>query len=400
VITSAIALARSRQSEKTDSELLIHALGQLDVAKLTKEQQLSLLRAYALTFIRLDEPGTLLASTLAKRFDAFYPAKDNDLNRELCGMLVYLKSPTVIDKTLKLLAEESGPEPGKMSEVLARNSRYGGTVAQMLANQPDLQKLHYCFVLRNMKYGWTLEQRKAYLKFLEGEREKSGGASYRGFIDNMRQDFLDNATEAERVALQSTIAETQPKPESLPKAIGPGKDWTLDEVAALTANGLTNRDFAKGQRAYAAARCVMCHRFGGEGGATGPDLTNVAGRFSFKDLTESIIDPSKVISDQYKGSKIQTTAGEIIAGRIANQANGIITVIIDAEDATKVKELKEGDIEAILPSTVSLMPKDLLKPLNKEEILDLLAYLESRGNPNDPMFQQRPEVGDQGSEGK
>ncbi len=139
----------------------------------------------------------------------------------------------------------------------------------------------------------------------------------------------------------------------------------------------------------------MCHRFGGEGGATGPDLTNLAGRFSFKDLSESIIDPSKVISDQYRGSKIQTSAGEIITGRIVNQADGIITIVTDAEDATQVKELRADDIEAIAPSTVSLMPKDLLKPLNKEEILDLLAYLESRGNPNDPMFKQKPEAGDQ-----
>jgi putative heme-binding domain-containing protein len=130
----------------------------------------------------------------------------------------------------------------------------------------------------------------------------------------------------------------------------------------------------------------MCHRFGGEGGATGPDLTNVAGRFSFRDLSESIIDPSKVISDQYKGSKIQTTAGEIIAGRIVNEADGVFTIVTDAEDATKVREIKESDIEAIQPSAVSLMPKDLLKPLNKEEILDLFAYLQSRGNPNDPMF--------------
>ena len=100
----------------------------------------------------------------------------------------------------------------------------------MLANQPDKQKLHYAFVLRNMKYGWTLEQRRAYLEFLEKEREKSGGASYQGFIDNMRKDFLENASEAERFALKSTIAETQPKPTSLPKPNGPGKDWTLAEA--------------------------------------------------------------------------------------------------------------------------------------------------------------------------
>ncbi len=384
LIMSALALAR--QGEKSDGPRLVQALGELDFANLTKEQQLGLTRAYALTFIRQGEPSPVLAAQLAKRFDPFYPAKDRDLNRELSRFLVYLKSPTVIDKTIKLIQEKSEPEPEDISELLARNPGYGGTIAKMLANQPDKQKLHYAFVLRNMKYGWTLEQRRAYLEFLENERDKSGGASYQGFIDNMRKDFLDNASEAERIALKSTIAETQPKPASLPKPKGPGHDWTLAEVDALTKSGLSNRSFENGQRAYAAARCVLCHRFGGQGGATGPDLTNVAGRFSFKDLAESIVDPSKVISDQYRASNIQTSAGKVITGRIVNEADGVYTVVIDAEDATKVAELRDSDIEAIVPSKVSLMPKDLLKGLNKDEVLDLLAYLESRGNPNDPMF--------------
>ncbi len=383
-IDTAIALAR--QGEKSDQESLLEGLGKLKWTDLTKEQQLGLLRAYGLTFIRLGEPTPAVAAELAKRFDGYYPAKDKDLNRELCQLLVYLKSSTVIDKTLKLITAESVPEPIDISELLARNAGYGGTIAQMLANQPNQQKLYYAFTLRNMKYGWTLEERKSYLAFLEKEREKSGGASYQGFIDNMRKDFLDNASEAERFALQATIAETQPKPTTLPKAIGPGQDWSMEEITALTADGLSNRNFLNGQRTYAAARCVMCHRFGGEGGATGPDLTNVAGRFSFKDLTEALIDPSKVISDQYKASKILTAQGQTITGRVVNEVNGVYTVITDPEDATKVQELSKSEIEEIAPSTVSLMPKDLLKALNKEEVLDLLAYLQSRGNPNDPMF--------------
>jgi len=39
-------------------------------------------------------------------------------------------------------------------------------------------------------------------------------------------------------------------------------------------------------------------------------------------------------------------------------------------------------------SPISLMPKDLLKPLNQNEVLDLLAYLLSRGNPQDPRFKK------------
>ena len=37
---------------------------------------------------------------------------------------------------------------------------------------------------------------------------------------------------------------------------------------------------------------------------------------------------------------------------------------------------------------VSMMPKDLLKTLNEDEVRDLLAYLLSRGNPSDAMFRK------------
>ena len=387
LITGAVALAR--QGDKSAQPKLLAALDSIDFAKLDEEaQQLELLRAYALAFIRLGKPDLATASQIAKKFDAFYPAKSNNLNRELCRVLVYLESPTVINKTMDLIAKESDQQLEDISELLARNGGYGGTIANMLANQPDLQKIHYALALRNMRFGWTLGQRKTYFEWLDGARQKSGGASYQGFIDNIRKEALANASEAELAALKTTITKPPIKPTELPKAKGPGHDWKLDELVALTSKGLTSRNFDNGKKMYAATRCVICHRFGGEGGATGPDLTNVAGRFSFKDLGETIVDPSKVISDQYRASTIITTGGKVYTGRVVNDQNGVVTMLIDPEDITKVVELKKDDIDEMAPSKVSLMPKDLLKVLNEEEMLDLLAYLMSRGNPTDLMFQK------------
>ena len=65
-----------------------------------------------------------------------------------------------------------------------------------------------------------------------------------------------------------------------------------------------------------------------------------------------------------------------------------VTVLTDPEDSTKVAEIKRADIDQVKPSATSLMPKDLLKPLNENEVLDLLAYLLSRGDPNHPMFKK------------
>lgn len=171
--------------------------------------------------------------------------------------------------------------------------------------------------------------------------------------------------------------------------MGPGRDYTLDELLALSAKKMQARNFKNGRKMFAAARCVVCHRFGGDGGSTGPDLTQAAGRFNFKDLVEAIVNPSKVISDQYRTTIVQTVQGRSYTGRVIAVGADSITLLVDPEDATKTVEIKKADIEAQEPSPISLMPKDLLKPLNENEVLDLLAYLLSRGNPQDSMFRRK-----------
>jgi putative heme-binding domain-containing protein len=384
LITSAAALAR--QGDASLQQPLLQSLNEIDYVKLTESQQLDLLRVYQLVFIRMGRPSQQATATIAARLDQFYPASSNSLNRELCNLLVYLNSPTVVTKTLAMIDQPTNNATTDMNELLARNSGYGGTIAKILKNQVDLQKLHYAFVLRNVRYGWTLEQRTAYFSWLADARTKSGGASYEGFIDNIRSEALANASPAERKALESKVAIAPPKPAELPKAAGPGHDWQLEELTQLTNKGLSGRSFEHGKKMFAAARCVICHRFDGSGGATGPDLTNVAGRFSFKDLSEAIVDPSKVISDQYRASIVITTKGQVHTGRIASDQDGTLTILTDPEDINKIVVIPAEQVDEATPSNISLMPKDLLKTLNEAETLDLLAYLLSRGNPEDVMF--------------
>ena len=105
-----------------------------------------------------------------------------------------------------------------------------------------------------------------------------------------------------------------------------------------------------------------------------------------KDLAESLIVPSKVVSDQYRASVVLTTAGKVVTGRIVNDTKGTLTVLTDAFDASKITTVPAGKVEETRPSKTSLMPEKLLHPLGKDELLDLIAYLLSRGNPGDLMF--------------
>ncbi|WLD14731.1 c-type cytochrome [Planctellipticum variicoloris] len=387
LIQGIVALARV--ADKPAQIDLLNALGRLEFAKLSERQQLDGLRALSLVLIRLGEPtDPVVLADIAKPLIPFYPAKSDALNRELCMILTAVQSPEVAARSMPLLTRPSpAPSAGEIAALLARNPGYGGSIAKMIENQPDLQKLELLFTLRNLKTGWTIADRKIYFDALKEARSKAGGASYQGFLKNIDRDAFENATEKERLAIEAGGAREPFRRPELPKPAGPGHDWTSEEVVAL-GDKLKGRDFKNGEKMFAATRCVICHRFAGDGGATGPDLTQLAGRFNLKDLTESIIDPNKVVSDQYRASLLVTDAGKSYTGRLVSETKNSVTILTDPEDSTKVVEVPRSEIEELRPAPTSLMPKDLLKPLNETEVLDLLAYLLSRGDPGSPMFRK------------
>lgn len=386
VITGVVGLAR--QADPPLQPKLLAALDKLNFAHLPEPQQLELLRAYQLTLIRLGMPDDAALAALGAKIESWFPAKDDFVNRELVILMVALGAPQTAHKVVPLLQRERvmTKQEDDLSDVLKRNAGYGGTVAAVQANQPDAQQMSYVFSLRNLKTGWTLEERKIYFGWFNKARGWNGGASYQKFLDHIEQDAYGNATDLERLAIEASGLRKPYVPPALPKPQGPGKDYTVDELVGLAGDGLHGRNFKHGQKMFAAARCVVCHRFNGEGGATGPDLTQAAGRFSFKDLAESIVEPSKVVSDQYKTTTVQTSEGKSYTGRIVSVSPESITLLTDPEDATKAVVVPKADIEAQQLSPISLMPKDLLKQLNRNEALDLFAYILSRGNPQHAAF--------------
>jgi putative heme-binding domain-containing protein len=364
-------------------------LSLIDGTKVDERQRLDWLRAFQLVFTRMGAPDKDTAADLVTKLEPLFPAKSDAENRELVQLLVYLKSPTIVEKLTAELRKPSKPLTQEgLDELILRNRGYGGTVAALMKNAADQQKLYYLFVLRNATVGWNADRRRAYYDALKEALTKSGGASYKGFLKNIEQEAFANASETDRKEIEAALLRPAYVPPTLPKPQGPGKAWTTADVVALESKLKSGRNFKNGERAFAAARCVVCHRFGGDGGATGPDLTQLAGRFGVKELAEAIVEPSKVISDQYAASVIVPVAGKQIIGKVVNEANGKLTVVTDPEDASKVVEIKLTDIEERRVSKISLMPEKLLNDLNENEVLDMLAYLLSRGDPNNAMFKK------------
>ena len=130
---------------------------------------------------------------------------------------------------------------------------------------------------------------------------------------------------------------------------------------------------AEGQPLYDKL-CATCHRFGEIGTDVGPDLTTLNSRFQKKDILESILWPSKIISDQYEAFMIETTAGDIITGAVVLEDDRRI-VLRTAADPDRPVQVPKSQIKTQQKSSVSLMPEELLTGLSHREINALVAFL-------------------------
>lgn len=345
---------------------VLAALAKIDLAKLPQDQLLEALRAYQLCFIRMGRPTDGSDRAVAARLDALYPHERAEVNRELAQLLVYLNSPGVIEKSLALLAKATTQE----------------------------EQLFYAFNLRNVEGGWTLPQRQAYFRWLNrAQQNYTGGASYKLFLANVRADAVRTLSDREKAVLADVIKPPMELAHGSAAAGAPAnvparkfvRNWQMAELTPALGRLSAGRSYENGRAAYAAVSCVQCHRFNGEGGGSGPDITGVGNRFQPADLLEAIVLPSKVISDQYQATQIVTKKKQVVVGTVHEESDEQV-VIRPSPLSTHTESIAKRDILERRPSKLSIMPQGLLDVLSEEEVLDLLAYLRSAGDPKDPAF--------------
>ncbi len=190
-------LALSRQGDVSMQMPLIKALGQFPIAKMNEVQQLDTLRILSLCFIRMGAPDEATAKSVITAINPLYPARTDALNRDLVAMLVYLKSPEVVAKTVPLLSQEAtGLEEIEIDDgLLKRSGNYGKTFLNQKANNPQRQQIYYAYALKNVSDGWTPAMRKEYFTWFAKSRNFKGGASFGGFIENFRKESLAKITD-------------------------------------------------------------------------------------------------------------------------------------------------------------------------------------------------------------
>jgi putative membrane-bound dehydrogenase-like protein len=139
--------------------------------------------------------------------------------------------------------------------------------------------------------------------------------------------------------------------------------------ARLTAANLAKANLSRGRLAFNTA-CASCHTLYGVGGKAGPDLTG-GGRGNLDYLLENILDPSAVVSADFRMSILDLKDGRVLNGLIAAKTERTLTLTTMTESLT----LERAEIEAIRESSLSLMPEGLLEALPPDQARDLIAYL-------------------------
>lgn len=149
--------------------------------------------------------------------------------------------------------------------------------------------------------------------------------------------------------------------------------WDLDElVRFLDSDEGRHGDPGAGKVAFQRAQCADCHRHQDIGTPVGPELTSIAKRFTRREILESILYPSHVVSDQYAARRVITLDGRVFVGMTADLGNGKLQI---RDVNNQLTELDEAEIDQILPGNTSIMPSGLLDDLSLREIRDMMAFL-------------------------
>ncbi len=358
LLTGLIAVCRA--GDKNLQGRVIEALRALPFADLTEQRQLAALRVYQLCFMRMGKPDGARSGALLKVLSPLYPSKQQHVNHELCRLLVYLGEPTIRERTFAMIEQSSTSE--------------------------DL--IHYLFAIRGVKGQWELSHMEAYFKSLNKAAYLHPGRNYAGLLKAMRTELATALPNEVKLRLQAVMAEPAPPADAFivekPVFV---RDWKMDDLMTSLADAGKGRSFTRARAAYAKAQCSACHRLGQHAAQSevGPDLTAVAARFPRRDLLEQIVNPSKIVDEKFKQSVITLTDGQIITGQIALD-DGQKIVVHPNPLAKDTITLSKKDIAAQKLSDLSPMPAGLISVLSREEILDLLAYLESGGKADAPAF--------------
>ncbi len=348
---------------KIEYNFLMGGLGRVARADLDVEAELDFLRTMEIAFIRdpaPDAPGREEARAgLGQALVGRYPHADDRVNRQLERLLAYLQPEGALAKMVARLEEE----------------------------RPAEERIHTAYCLRTMDQGWTPELRSRVVAWFDDAREFRGAASMEGYIDAIWSDVLDRFPDEERAAAEERLegqrAERARQAAALVTEVEGDRQGRSDlaqmsfeelaEYLEYDVMAYERYNPEQGERVFHRARCSACHVFGDIGRGGGPDLSTVIKRFRRGEVLESIMFPSRVISDQYQAVDVELEDGALHSGMVVEDTVERLTLINANGDRL---DLDKARIRNREPSALSIMPEGLLDTMTLSDLASLIRFLD------------------------
>ena len=354
------------QATAGESDEIFKKLDQYSNHDLDDETLLRYLRVLQLALIRdlAEAPSARqgFAGQVGPRLLERFPSEDWRVNRELQVVLAYMETPGAIEAMLDYLTPEKSQE----------------------------EQIHTVYGLRSIKNGWTREQRDRLVGWFDRAWDMAGAASMAGYINNLWEAALEILPENEREVAEARkemfmkervkmaaalMAEIEgDRPPTGRSDLAQMSFQELSEYLEYDVMTYERGSAERGKGVFLRAKCANCHVFGSIGSGGGPDLSTVVSRFRRKEILESIMYPSKVISDQYTELNIDLKNGEMISGLVAGESDQTLTLINAAGERIDVAK---SEIAGRRPSEISIMPEGLLGTMNLNDLVNLILFLEA-----------------------
>lgn len=348
---------------KIEYNFLIGGLGRVARADLDLQAELDFLRVVEIAFIRdpvPDAPGRQEARAgLGQALLGRYPHTDDRVNRQLERLLAYLQP----------------------DGALAR------MVARLEEDRPAEERIHTAYCLRAMDEDWTPGLRARVVAWFDDAREFRGAASMEGYIDAIWNGVLDRFPEEERLAAEARLeaqrADRARRAAALVTEVEGDRRGRSDlaqmsfeelaEYLEYDVMAYERYNPEQGERVFHRARCSACHVFGDIGRGGGPDLSTVIKRFRRGEVLESIMFPSRVISDQYQAVDVELDDGGLHSGMVVEDTAERLTLINANGDRL---DLDKARIRSREPSALSIMPEGLLDTMTLSDLASLIRFLD------------------------
>lgn len=340
-------LALVRQGSAADRAEALKKSSELTAKTWRQTEELTFLRIAELA-LAPDTPASV-RDVLAERALAWIESPEAPVTRESIRLLALLDHPETVPRTRRLLDH----------------------------SETQKDRLFLLEMLGEVSSGWTEESRTAFFKDLAVARRTSAGDRFMPpFFDAIEATALEAAPEEKRESLRSLLADS-PSDEDFPEPRPLVRNWILSDFSDEELKSKSRIEDEKGLELFRAGLCHRCHTFGTKGYPVGPDLSRVGSRFSPRDLLQSILEPSAVVSEVYRNITVTLDDGSTVTGRLMRDDFRESTLHLSANPfaPTELTKVPKEEITSMIESEISPMPPALIVGLEKEEVLALLQWL-------------------------